>query len=131
MTKACRLQIGDTADYKSALQRRRAAVDEEFSRSLLLLVVRTERLKTFGGAVPNFRVAGFEGAEGVGLADDFAGGAEGWDVAEGDGLEHDVAGGGGFGGSGENRNADGVGGKLIEEIVVAAATDDVEQFDFL
>ena len=52
-------------------------------------------------------------------------------LAEGDGLKHDVASGGGFGRPGEDGNASGVGGELIEEIVVAAAADDVEQLDFL
>ena len=65
------------------------------------------------------------------MADDFAGSAEGWDVAEGDGLEHDVACGRGFGGSGEDGDAGGVGCELIEEMVVRALADDVEQFDFL
>lgn len=72
-----------------------------------------------------------EGAEGIGVADDFAGGGEGWDVTEGDGLEHDVTGGGGFSGAGEDGNAGSIGGELIEEIVVAAAADDVETIDLL
>ena len=48
-----------------------------------------------------------------------------------DRLKHNVAGGRGFGGPGEDRNAGGIGGELIEDIVIAAAADDVEQFDFL
>ena len=50
-------------------------------------------------------------------------------MAKGDCLEHDVAGGSGFGGAGENRDLHGVGGELIQQVVVAAATDDVEALD--
>src|SRR5688572_20499368 len=52
-------------------------------------------------------------------------------MVEGDGLEDDITGGCRFPGTGEDGDLDGVGGELIEEVVVAAAADDEEAFDFL
>src|SRR5437762_6519685 len=63
-----------------------------------------------------FRVEedGFEGR-----ADKLARGGERGEMAEGDGLEDDVAEGGSFGGASNHRATGGVGGKLVQERVLA------------
>ena len=84
--------------------------------------VRGVPLVLIGGAKKSWR---------SGAADDFASFPDGVEMAEGERLDQNVAGRGGFGRPGENGEVDGIGGELIEQIVVAAAANDVETFHFI
>lgn len=69
------------------------------------------------------------GGGGEGGSDDLAEGLEVGEVAGAEGLGEGVADGGGFVGADDDGAVEGVGGHLVEEGVLAAAADDVEDFD--
>src|SRR6188474_3475436 len=78
------------------------------------------------GGVPGGGVFGLVALEVEAFADDVAEGGKICDVAQGHGLDEEVAGGRGFGGAGDDGFAAGIGGHLVEQFVLAAAADDVD-----
>ena len=76
---------------------------------------------------PFFVVLRGEGAGGEGLGDEGAAGGDGGEGSGGDGLRHDVSQCGSFDGACEDGHAGGVGGHLVEKVVLAAAADDVQR----
>ena len=81
--------------------------------------------------VPFFGVARLEAFDGEAVADDGSGVGEGVDRADGHGLDADVSGRCRLNGAGDDGAGAGVGGHLVEKLVLGAAADDVDGLDFL
>jgi len=64
------------------------------------------------------------------LGDEGAAGGDGGEGSGGNCLRHDVSESSGFDGAGEDSHAGGVGGHLVEEVVLGAAADDVQCSEF-
>ncbi len=73
----------------------------------------------------------FVGVDGLGAAHDGAQLVHGLNVAQCHGLREQVADGSAFHGTGDDRTVEGVGCKLVEQFVLAAAADDVQRVDAL
>src|SRR5437870_376765 len=80
--------------------------------------------------VPRVAVGGLEALNREARAHNRARLSKVFDMPSGHCLDENVADRGGFDGAGDNGAAGGVGGHLVEQLVLAAAADDVDYFDF-
>ncbi len=90
-----------------------------------------ELAEFFVGGVPRGCFARFISFYFKTFAHDRAEVGKGGDFPQGHGLDEQVSGGGGFGGTGDDGFAAGVGGHLVEQLILAAASDNVDDFDAL